>query len=279
MQGSFRDVNCALLLLLSAFSAAERSWLEGSEKSPAPRIIAVDEGGWGEARVEDLRAVLESAARELGETMSGWSWPSLRVRHSRRGPLTLFEKNSAGETVVLLNVEGRRWAQAAFQFAHELGHILCRFDDRRHPNEWFEEAVCEAAALFTLRRMARSWAEKPPFPHWKDYAAALGDYAEERIAGFRLPEGKSIAEWRREHEAPLRKDPHLESSGVVAALLLPLLEKEPSRWGAWAHLNDAPTGAAETLEEFLDAWRRRLPESEQGFADAVREAVGIRPGR
>ena len=125
---------------------------------------------------------------------------------SRPTPITLFKRGPNGEIRVKLNVEGRRWAQFSFQFAHEMGHIVCGFEEYPNPNAWFEETLCEVASLFVLGRMAESWKDRPPYPHWKDYAAALRKYREERMEGSALPKGTSLADWFREREASLRKD-------------------------------------------------------------------------
>ena len=72
-------------------------------------------------------------------------------------------------------------------------------------HQWFEEALCEAVSLFTLKQLASSWEHSPPYPHWKDYAPAFREYAE-RLLGEkhrRLPLDKSVAEWYAENREML----------------------------------------------------------------------------
>ena len=198
------------------------------------------------------------------------------VRHSRKGPITLFEKGPQGEIQVRLNVRGRRWAQFAFQFAHELGHIACHYDEDEDPNEWFEESVCEATSLFVLRRMAESWKTAPPYPNWKGYAKSLTAYADDRLKEFRLGEGETFAKWFRHQEAALRKDRHLRKlNGVVAGQLLLLLEKSPEHWPALAHLNDGKASATDSFADFLRGWRSRVSEKHHAFVDRIAALFGV----
>jgi hypothetical protein len=84
---------------------------------------------------------------------------------------------------VLLNVSGARWDQFAYQFFHELCHIVTSFERREigaprsRSYQWFEETVCEVVSLIALNRLATSWKESPPHAGWSDYAPAFGRYA------------------------------------------------------------------------------------------------------
>ncbi len=125
-----------------------------------------------------------------------------------------------------------------YQFAHELCHILCGYDQDPHPNRWFEESLCEAASLFVLRRSAETWKTRPPYPNWKDYAKHLRSYADDRIKNAPLPEGKTLAAWYRENAEALAKNAEdRPKNSIVAGQLLPLLEEDASRWESIAWLN------------------------------------------
>ena len=64
-------------------------------------------------------------------------------------PIVLFKRGPRGGSS-LLNTSDRYWCQYAFQFAHEIGHILCRYKDGDSTNKWFEETLCETASLYAL---------------------------------------------------------------------------------------------------------------------------------
>src|SRR5689334_21229300 len=99
-----------------------------------PLEIHVDDEGWGDAAPVDIRKVLESAGQALLAQVPDLKLPPIEVSRSRKGPLTLFESGPRGEFRVRLDVEGRGWAQFAFQFGHELCHIVCGCVD--HPNPY-----------------------------------------------------------------------------------------------------------------------------------------------
>lgn len=248
-------------------------------KEPA-LVIRVASDGWGDAGVEDLGKVLESAGGALLAQVPGRSLPPIEVSRSRTGPITLFRRGPAGEIRVRLDAEGRQWAQFAFQFGHEMGHILCGNLEFENPNLWFEETLCEAASLYVLGRMADSWKTAPPYPNWKDYAGALGKYRRERMEKSRLPEATSLAEWFRTREPSLRRDPHQrEVNLAMAQAILPLLEESPGRWESIGSLNAVRGDAGRSFRQYLGDWSRSAAEKHRVFIRgiAVRFGVSIDP--
>ncbi|MBC7945419.1 MAG: hypothetical protein H7X91_09210 [Burkholderiales bacterium] len=179
--------------------------------------------------------------------------------------------------MILLSARNRRWAQYAYQFSHELCHVLSNFghgqtNNGGKPNQWFEEAVCEAAAVFTLRSMASTWASNPPFPDWKDYAPVLREYAEQLSgeAHRRLPYGMSASAWYATNRQAVSENPYLrEKNEVCANLLLSLFERNPEHWTAIAYLNLDPTAAAAAFAEYLESWHRAAPAKHQVFIAEV----------
>jgi hypothetical protein len=80
-----------------------------------------------------------------------------------------FKRLQSGDVRVLLNTQGRYWAQVAYQFAHEFCDVLANVppnDPGWKPSEWIEESLCETASQFALRSMARSWAIALPYGAW-----------------------------------------------------------------------------------------------------------------
>src|SRR5262245_37397186 len=122
-----------------------------------PLVLRVAPEGWGDAGTGDIAQVLRSAGESLSRYFPDRKFPALEVSRSTSSPMTLFKRGPDGEIRVKLNVQDRRWAQFAFQFGHELGHVVCGFEDYPNPNAWFEETLCEVASLFVLGRMAESW--------------------------------------------------------------------------------------------------------------------------
>jgi hypothetical protein len=253
----------ALLLVLVAWGR------EGLE-------IRVAADGWGNAGTADITPVLRSAGESLASQFPDRKFPPIEVSRSSTTPITLFKRGPAGELRVKLNVEGPYWSQFAFQFGHEMGHIVCGFEEYANPNLWFEETLCEAASLFVLGRMAESWKTRPPYPNWKDYAGSLRKYRDDRIAKARLPEGTTLASWFRGQEAALRKDAGLRDLNLtMASALLPLFEEAPERWAAVSTLNAVHGDGSRSFAQYLKDWSASSPEKHRELIAKIAARFGV----
>ncbi len=260
-----------VLLLLAAAAG-------GQEAAPPAPELRVAEEGWGEASTPDIRSVLRSASETLLPRFPGLRLPALEVSRSKGNPITLFERGPAGEIRIRLDVEGPLWARFAFQFSHELGHVLCGFEEYPNPNLWFEETICEVASLYALGRMAEVWSRRPPYPNWKSYAPALKKYRDERIAkeGEKAPEGTTFEAWFREREPRLRENPHLRAANLtIAAALLPLFEEAPEHWEAVRNLNALHGDSTRAFSRYLGDWSRSAPERHRAFIAKIAGRLGV----
>jgi hypothetical protein len=247
--------------------------------------IRVGDNGWGNADKEDVERVLYSVAAELEPYFPHGKLPPIKVEHGDDTPIALFEKVSGGQYVILLTAKDRHWSQLAYQFAHELTHVLSNFDNnslrqskQQDPNQWFEEALCEAASLFALNQMAATWENAPPYEHWKAYAPALRRYAEEmkRESHRTLPVGMSLANWFSKNENTVRTNPYQRASNeIVATRLLALFEQRPDQWGAISYLNqDRQTNSAD-IREYLQRWYDGCPDTHKNFVQQVMVELGV----
>ncbi|MHA3775425.1 hypothetical protein ACXR0O_28225 [Verrucomicrobiota bacterium sgz303538] len=251
-----------------------------------------------DAREDDLRAVMQSAASELWKycPRTRFEVPGFKIFHrneekgAKQGkkevtPITLTEHDhNDGRIMIGLTTKGRKWGQVAFQFAHEFCHALVRHSNTnwartdhnlRAKNLWFEESLCETASLFVLRAMAITWRNAPPFPNWLDYAPALSEYAENRLAmpEHQLPAGLSFEEWFRSNESKMRDDPTgRERNCIVARQMLPLFEKHPEGWEAVTFLNLGKPTAEKTREQYFAEWRENTPAELRSFVERI-EAI------
>lgn len=247
------------------------------ELEPRPlRLVIVPDTGWNGARPEDVEAVLSSAGRALLRHAPQAAVPPLEV-HPRGGPIVLFERAPTGAIRMHLNTGGNLWSQYAFQFGHELCHVLCRFDRDHRTHTWFEESLCETASLFVLRRMAEEWERDPPYPNWRAYAPRLADYAEQRLAASPLQSTGSLAAWFREHHERLVANPtDREQNLAVASGLLPLFEARPVRWAAVEWLNAGRPGGGLSFREHLLEWCHQAPPECTADIEAIAAAFGER---
>jgi hypothetical protein len=220
-------------------------------------VIQVAESGWGDANVADVQSVLESVVdNELSGVAIGNT--AIRVQHGTE-PLTAFERDPSGAFVVSLAVEGRQWAQFAYQFSHELCHVIS-LNQRsvETSTDWFEESMCEAVSLETVRRMAVTWKTKPPYPNWKPYATALDDYWHEIVSRptRQLPANDTVSNWyvcRASVFASNASD--REANGVIANQLLKTLRSQPKAVQTLLSMNQTKIDQKRSMVKFVDNWQ------------------------
>jgi len=245
-------------------------------------VIRVETDAWGDADTEDIHEVLKSAGHELLRHIPPVHPVHVRVTPTPQSPQVDYRRGPNGEFNVRLAVRNRQWAQFAFQFAHELGHIVSHYERRGDnklgaENQWFEEAVGEAASLFVLKRMAESWKDKPPYPNWKGYAPALADYAARRVKEADAPARERMPAWFSDNRVALRADPYLrERNNVVAVHLSEMLESDPQRWEAVRWLNLGKPDQDNSFECYMENWYFSVPRMHKPFVKDVADLLGLK---
>lgn len=274
----------SLLLAATAARSGERVSAEDSPgatgaagatgEKPRLAIRALKEAEW-KCDIADVEKVLYSTAGELVRYFPERKLPVIEVR-AKGGPIALFERGPQGQIQVRLDTGQQLWAQMAFQFAHEMGHVLCNYDADEHRQKWFEESLCELASLAALRRMAETWSKTPPYPNWKSYAPHLKSYAQERLDKAVLPPGVTLAKWYEENSVALQaKATDRERNLVVGACLLPIFEAAPEKWEAVSWLNTERLTKLHTFKDYLEAWRRNCPDRHKEFVRGIARQFGI----
>lgn len=277
---------CAVVATVTAACAISTMGLAGERTADADgdtpvgatstvTIRLADDEEWEGAVPADVRAVLGAVVDAFLPHVPDAGEVVIEVR-PRGGPISLFDRAPDGAVRVHLDTGGRLWSQYAYQFGHELCHVFCRFDRDETGNRWFEEALCELASIYVLRRMADAWREVPPYPNWRDYATSLADYAERLVDEGRLPEGMSLADWFARHRDALPAVPTDRTNArVVAVALLPLFEDDPERWAAVPWLNAASPPKPRTFRDHLADWRRHAPPAHAGAIEAIAAEFGV----
>lgn len=241
--------------------------------------IRVEGDGWGSAPRAEIETLLHAVANELVRGASPVFTHPIVVTHRPGSPVVLYERGDHGEYRVHLSAQNRHWAQFAYQFGHELCHIMSNFDAPgrvRRPNQWFEEALCETAGLFALRNMARTWQGDAPYVSWEDYAPVLKAYADRLMAEPHqlIAQGLVPGRWLQANLDQLRQDPYLrEHNAVVANLLLPLFERGPHHWQALQYLNLDDSSAQ--LPRYLAHWHQRVPAPHRPFIRDIAARLGL----
>lgn len=259
-----------LLLLFSSWTFAF---------APAPLGALKVESKWGNANPVDVKAVLDSASQVIATHAGGRSMGTIIVRNDTKGPISLYERGPNNEYIILLDVKGRYWAQLAYQFSHEMCHLLTNYD--LAPNnvtrqQWFEESLCEAFSISVLREMAKQWAVAAPYPNWKSYSAELERYASELLQQEHRRHAVDLRLWYKRHKSILEGNPYAQERRLnekFATHLLDLMDREPGQWGAMHYLNLGMDTDDRSFGKYLRDWYENAPKQYQSVVAEIQQIV------
>jgi hypothetical protein len=244
-------------------------------------VIRVADGGWGDAEAEEIETLLYAVAAEMLSHFPGRRIDPVIASHTRDAPIVLYERAPGGEYQVYLAAKDKRWAEFVYEFSHELCHVVANYEHHAPPrsarHQWFEEALCETASLYTLKRFSATWGASPPRPEWAAYALAMHEYTERMLneSHRRLPERSTLADWLRRNGPALRDNPYLrDRNEVVANQLLPLLEENPANWEAIGFLNVEVPDDNASFRDYLHQWYRRAPLQHRQFIRRTLSLLG-----
>ena len=243
--------------------------------------ISVSHLEWGDGSPADIQVLLTDVASHVERSLrnalkSAIVVPapdtnSLPMTHCRLSPDDPFR--------VQLTARDKRWAQYAYQFAHELCHVLSSPERLRgNPNNWFVEALCELSSVYTLRQMAEKWRTQPPYPHWASYAANLASYPVRMPVASGQPHLLTDAinlllasEEDNLRDASCRQgfgdfsESDREKIAVFSHALLPQFEAEPTGWNSVRLLPES-TGR---LSEYLSDWYAQVEPADKPFVGQI----------
>jgi hypothetical protein len=235
----------------------------------------IEPGEWGSSSLADIKKVCESAGQAFMPHLNQPIAAPLLIQNDGSGPITLYRRGQNNEHIVRLNTDDRAWAQLAFQFSHELCHVMCNYRNVENKQLWFEETLCECASLFALRQMGENWKKNPPYSNWKSYSSSLKDYAAQRL---NTQDGNSddLAKIYRKHREELEASAtNRELNNILAAKLLPLFEKTPSGWEAVRYINRGPAEENTTFESYVTGWHKRVPPQQKAFVEELATKFGV----
>ncbi|HTY02663.1 MAG TPA: hypothetical protein VMC81_02930 [Rhodocyclaceae bacterium] len=233
----------------------------GTETAMDGPTIRVVGDGWGNARPDDIAAVLRSVADVLLPAPAPRPNLSIVVSHGPRAPMVLYERDADGAYRVMLHAHDDQWHLYVYEFAHEYCHILSNYDeygaDVSRRNQWFEESLCETASLFALNAAAARWQMEPPAPGLAGAERKLSWFRDLLMAEpHRRVPAEGVAAWLKDHEDKLRQDPYQRAMNeLVATHMLPAFAVDGG-WSALRSLNRSPDDSACSLRELVDHWYR-----------------------
>jgi hypothetical protein len=253
------------------------------EASPGTLISAPIElgGEWGGSPPSSVALVL-ARTRDVAlagvRLFSDQQPEQLRVDdHTTGPPFVWLHSDPPREAWIIVDIGGRDWSKLAYQFGHELGHVLCnswRLDAKpRPPCQWIEEAMAEAFAIRGLGLLAESWEKDPPYAGTNDFGQAIRRYRAQVVDGYRAPDGPApgadIAPWFATMRGQLAATNGLApSEGPAILAILEMLEGDKGCVEDMGAVNRWPERSALPLDAYLGAWMascaelgapRRLP--------------------
>ncbi len=166
---------------------------------------------------------------------------------------------------IVVDVGTRAWSQLAYQFGHELGHVVCNSwmwkVETPPPSRWLEECLAEAFSIRGLGRLADGWEHSPPFPNDFRYAQSLRDYRRDLIEKYHKAGGsetvKDLAAWLRDNRNPLDGTTGLGVyAGPAILIILTAMERDNGCVEDLGTVNWWHQRSGVALEEYLRLWRK-----------------------
>ncbi len=169
---------------------------------PNHLYIEIEDNHWGNASIDNIVAVLESAIESFEPYLDLTRLPqnNLLIQNATRHnpPIThpKFYKDPVANKI-FLSSHDMFWAQYIYQFAHEFCHhtMDCDYDPGNDQHGWIEETFAELASIFVLRKASERWANNPPYPNWRDFSGALRSYSEDKISEFQAKIKEPFIDW------------------------------------------------------------------------------------
>ena len=250
------------------------------------------EGNWGASQAADVQAVLKSCLLAVTTRLAlndNLAPSSLRViGEPERGYPMIWARDTEDQsaTTILCSID-HQWAQLAYQFGHELGHIICNSSRApaakiEGPSHWLEEALVEAFSVNNLVWMAEDWAAKPPYPNWASYSPNLSNYAKERIDQCRATEHANLFECKPSLWFESQAE-HLNNATTLTVNILPIVpwlvdefSSDRELLSNLVALNTWPERGRCSLSDYIDKWRTSC--LEMRIADALPNMIGNKLG-
>ena len=226
----------AFLPLVGAFLfCPTRLIVEGRAQQSQTTLLSAPlelRGDWGAAPLQAVALVL-SRIREAclsGLTLYSDQQPAkLRVDNRSSGYPAIWLHNDPADTAwVIVNIGPADWSKLAYQFGHELGHVLCNswssMSKPQPPSQWLEESLAEAFSIRGLALLADSWARNPPFAGNEAFAGSLRRYRNNLVESYRnaMAPDADIGAWFRTNRSALEGGGAADKGPAVLHILAEL---------------------------------------------------------
>jgi hypothetical protein len=225
-------------------------------------------GNWGKMiphSADEVVELMRQACLDGVRLVSDRQPARLRVdEHTSGNPSIWLHSDPVTTAWIIVDIGERAWAQLAYQFGHELGHVMANSWQAnarpRPPCQWLEEAMVEAFSLRGLGRLAEAWKATPPFPGDSAYGEAIGRYRQDVIDSYRKLGAEqggigNFGAWFARLRGPIEAEGGLNAYAQAAAgVILGEYERMPRCVEALGALNRWPDRSGLSLVPYLSDW-------------------------
>jgi hypothetical protein len=217
-----------------------------------------------------VRAVDLSGVRLLSDRQPA----QISVENHNQGPPAIWLHSDDPERAAIIVDIGPSsdWCKLAYQFGHELGHVLSnswQFSAKpQHPTQWLEEALVETFSIRGLRLLADSWERSPTFAGDNAFAASIRQYRSNLLEANKtdgaVGSQNDAASWFHASRADLESGKGVPR-GLAILGILALYEEgqragKPSLIDDLGALNRWPERSAIPIERYLERWKQSCSE-------------------
>jgi hypothetical protein len=265
----WKKLICSLfVILLSSNTLAKNS--NTTTITPSPK-------GWQPALTVDVQKVVTSTASTIMRHFPQKQLQPILLYNKTEGPRTLFKKGKNNETIVWVDIKGKHWAKLAYQFSHEMTHILANHNKKSGKNQWFEESLCEAMSIYTLGKMANAWKHNPPYANWKSDAGSLKKYQTNLLNEKHRYVNIPLSEWLHQNKKKLRDTPYDRAKNeVIGTAIYKLIEAGKFKIDTIQYMNLGKSHhELLSFSDYLKMWLKNAPKANKQSVLNIAELFSI----
>jgi hypothetical protein len=255
----------------AAFAAAGRAVARDSTSAENLLTAPIELRGEWSYRDAVLRVLSRVRAVDLSglRLLSDRQPARVSVENHKEGPPAIWLHSDEPERAAVIVDIGPSsdWCKLAYQFGHELGHVLCNSwqvsAKPQPPTQWLEEALVETFSIRGLGLLAESWERSPPFAGDQGFANAIRQYRsalldKNRTDGAVGGPHDAIA-WFRACRSDLEAGKVVPRGPAVLGILTiyeQTTAQEPCCLEDLGALNRWPERTALPIERYLERWNQ-----------------------
>lgn len=264
-------------------------WCRGHSSSllSAPIELAGDWGHMVPRSADQIVERMRHACLDGVRLLSDRQPTRLRVDEHTSGPPAVW-LHPDGSTMawIIVDIGERDWSKLAYQFGHELGHVMANswqpHAKPKPPCQWIEEALVEAFSLRGLGRLAVGWKQNPPFVGDNEFGSAIASYRQnivQRYGALANEQGfsRDPAKWFAQHRSEIEVPGLNPFAQAACPTILGEYEHTPSCVEALGALNRWPGRTGVPIEHYFQEWVASCAELEASplLPIRLRDMLGI----